>query len=82
MTQFHRHPDLIDRPRTRSDYSEGAELGLSRPAEGLAAVLFALVFLSASALASLAADGASFAPLLAIIATAASLLLLSALRAH
>jgi hypothetical protein len=75
-----RHPDLIDRPRCRSDYSEGAELGSHRSAEGLSAILFALLTFSALALASLAADGASFVPLLAILGALVVLLLLNGLR--
>ncbi|HEY7256478.1 MAG TPA: hypothetical protein VH476_07310 [Solirubrobacterales bacterium] len=75
-----RHPDLIDRPRCRSDYSEGAELGLRRSAEGLIATLFGLVVLSIGALGSLAAEGTSFTPLLAILGALVVLLLLNGLR--
>jgi hypothetical protein len=77
-----RHPDLIDHPRYRSDFSEGAELGLRRSHEGLAVTLFALVIGSVLALVSLAANGTSFVPLLAILAAFAVLLLLSCIRSQ
>jgi hypothetical protein len=75
-----RHPDMIDRPRCRSDYSEGAELGYRRSAEGLIVALFGLVIISILALGSLAAQGASFAPLLAILGTLAVLLVLNGFK--
>jgi hypothetical protein len=79
MFEF-RHPDLVDRQRCRSDYSEGAEFGVRRSADGLVAALFGLAILSILALGSLAASGASFAPLLAILGALVVLLLLSGLR--
>jgi hypothetical protein len=65
---FFRQPELIDRLRTRSDYADGAELGIRRSGDGLFATLCVLALVSVLALASLAASGASFVPLFAIVA--------------
>ncbi len=75
-----RHPDLVDRPRCRSDYADGAELGIRRSSQGLIAILCVLAFVSILALVSLAANGASFVPLLAMIAAFWVLAGLSGLR--
>jgi hypothetical protein len=77
---FFRHPDQVDRPRFRSDYAEGAELGIRRFGEGLMAILCGLAFVGVLALASLAASGTSFVPLLVMFAALAVLLGLSGLR--
>jgi hypothetical protein len=77
---FFRHPEQVDRPRTRSDYAEGAELGIRRHGEGLFATLCVLAFVSVLALGSLAASGTSFVPLLAILGAFAVVLGLSGLR--
>jgi len=74
---FFRHPDQVDRPRFRSDYADGAEFGTRRSGEGLFAILGVLAFFSVLALISLAANGASFTPLLVILGGFAVLLLLS-----
>jgi hypothetical protein len=79
MNLFFRQPELVDRPRTRSDYSEGAELGIRRSGQGLFATLCVLALASVLALGSLAANGASFAPLLAIVVAFAVLVGLSGL---
>ena len=50
---FFRHPDQVDRPRCRSDYAEGAELGIRRSGDGLIAILCVLAVVSVLALGSL-----------------------------
>lgn len=75
-----RHPDLIDHPRCRSDFSEGAELGLRHPPEGVMTVLFVLRLVSVLAVASLAASGASLIPLGVILGGGFGLLLLCGFR--
>ena len=77
---FFRHPDQVDRPRLRSDYAEGAELGIRRSGQGLIATLGVLAVVSALALLSLAASGTSFVPLLVMLAAFAVLAVLSGLR--
>lgn len=77
---FFRHPDQVDRPRCRSDYAEGAELGIRRSGEGLIATLCVLAVVSALALLSLAASGTSFVPLLVMLAGFVVLAGISGLR--
>lgn len=80
VVMFFRHPDQVDRPRTRSDYAEGAELGIRGFGQGLMALLCVLAFVSVLALVSLAANGASLVPLLVMFAAFAVLAGLSGLR--
>lgn len=77
---FFRHPDQVDRPRCRSDYADGAELGIRRSGEGLLLTLCVLAFISALALVSLAANGTSFVPLLVMITAFGVLVGVSGLR--
>ena len=77
---FFRHPDQVDRPRCRSDYAEGAELGIRRSGEGLIATLGVLAVVSVLALLSLAASGTSFVPLLVMLAAFVVLAGISGLR--
>jgi hypothetical protein len=79
MNLFFRQPELIDRHRTRSDYADGAELGIRRAGDGLIAALSALLLVSVLALASLAASGTSFVPLLTIFVAFAALVGVSSL---
>jgi hypothetical protein len=75
-----RHPERLDRQRFHQDLDEGADIGVNRPAQSLIGLLVVLAFISLLAVGSLASQGSSLAPLLAIAAGFAALLLLSCLR--
>lgn len=75
-----RHPEQLDRQRFHHDLSDGGPLALNRPAENLLALLVIVALLSLFAVAALAAEGISLTPLIAILGSAAVLLLLPGLR--
>lgn len=76
-----RHPELADRQRFHSDFSEWAGTGRDRTAEELLGPLVLLALLCVAAVASLAAAGTSLVPLLALLVATALLILIGALRA-